>query len=108
MMTSNYDRQELLAIFNALSPERMVQALGAAGIGIDGGASMSDDMALPDPVDELTPWNKTEVKVPLTSRPPIVNRSQTIELPVQQPMPAQYMGQPGLDNLAPYAATAAG
>ncbi len=107
MMTSNYDRQELLGILNALSDDRLVQALSAAGINIEGGGSMAQDMAMMDPVDELTPWNRTEVKVPLTTRPPIVNKGQTVDLPQPQ-LPGQYMGQPSLDNLAPYAATAAG
>lgn len=106
MMTSNYDRQELLGILNALSDDRLVQALSAAGINIEGGGSIGADLALPDPVDELTPWNRTSVKVPMTMRPPIVDRTKTIEMPA--PAPGGYMGNAGLDNMAPFAATAAG
>jgi hypothetical protein len=108
MMTSNFDRQELLGIINALPDDRLIRALSAAGITIDGGSSMAADMALPDPVDELTPWNRTAVKVPLTTRPPMVNRSQTTDLPERAVAPGGYLGNPGMDNLAPYAATAAG
>lgn len=108
MMTSNYDRQELLGILNALSDDRLVQALSAAGINVDCGPGMAQELALGDPVDELTPWNRTAVKVPMTTRPPIVDRAKTLEMPQPPAMPPAYLGNPGLDNLAPFAASAAG
>ncbi len=108
MMTSNFDRQELLGILNSLSDDRLVQALGSAGISIEGGGSIASDMALPNPVDELVPWNMSSVKVPLTTRPPIVNRSKITEMPQQPAQAGGYMGNPGLDNMAPFAATAMG
>lgn len=109
MMTGNYDRQEMLGILNALGEDKLLKALAAAGIQLDGSSSLATDMALPDPVDELTPWNKTDVKVPLTTRPPIVDRMRTTELPAPPPMAAGgFMGDPSMDNLAPFAATAAG
>lgn len=106
MMTSNYDRQELLAILNALSDDRLVQALSAAGIGIEGGAAESQPLG--DPRDELTPWNATAVKVPMTTRPPIVNLAKITETPQPAAAPGGYMGDPNLDSIAPYAATAMG
>ena len=97
MMTSNYDRQELIGILSALSDDRLIQALSAAGVSVSPG-----DMAgASDPVNELTPWNRTEVRVPMTQRKPIADLSRTFE---QQPAPAMsYLNDPRMDSIAPYA-----
>lgn len=102
MMTTNYDRQELIGILSALSDDRLVQALSAAGVSVSPG-DLGAELAMPDPVESLTPWNRTEVKVPFTQRPPLVNQQRTWEMP-QQPAPSMsFLNDPRMDSIAPYA-----
>ena len=101
MMNSSYDRQELIGILSSLSDDRLIQAMSAAGVQVSPG-DLSNDLALPDPVDELTPWNRTAVKVPFTSRPPIVNQSRLLEMP-QPPRQPSFLSDPRMDSIAPYA-----
>jgi hypothetical protein len=98
--------EELAGIFAALEPDKQIKALAAAGISLGGLGNPFAGAGEVDVPDELAPWNRTEVKVPFTQRRPIVDKARTVEAPPPPPMPAQYAGDPGLDSIAPFAATA--
>lgn len=107
MMTTNFDRQELIGILSSLSDDRLVQALSAAGVTVSP-SDLSADLAGHEPVASLTPWNKTEVRVPFTRRPPLVDQSKTWDMPERQPTPALgFLNDPRMDSIAPYAGSIA-
>lgn len=94
-------REEKIQMLGALGDDKLDQALQALGISC--GGSYADDMGSEEPEEGLIPWNATDVKVPATVRPPIVDSSKIYEQTQKRP----YEEPPAMGpDMAPWAATA--
>lgn len=66
------NRGQMLSILQAMSDEKLVQAMSAAGVdcGDCGGMQMGDEIA-----EGIEPWNARDVSVPEVVKPPLVDKS---------------------------------
>jgi hypothetical protein len=66
------NRGQMLSILNAMSDDKLVQAMSAAGIdcGDCGGMEMGDESAA-----GIESWNARDVSVPAVVKPPLVDKS---------------------------------
>lgn len=93
-------RAQLLSIINALSDDKLLQALSTVGVELGEEASL--DLGAEDAAD-LKPWSEMKVAMPPSNKPPLFNKGN-IEVPAAPATPERPVYMPPQEPMADIAA----